>query len=40
MIRAINNYFFDEDSITLSDALFFFGIIGIMLFIGISTWFI
>lgn len=33
MIRWLNNYFFDEDTITWSDALWLYGITG-----GIILW--
>lgn len=33
MIRWLNNYFFDEDEISWSDVLWFYGIIG-----GIILW--
>lgn len=40
MIKWLNNYFFDEDSTCLSDALYFYGTILIMLVVGVVIWFI
>ena len=40
IINAINNYFFDEDTITLSDSLYFYGIMAGILIISLGVWFI
>lgn len=37
-MKTLNNFFFDEDSITLSDALWFYGIIGLIVVVGSVYW--
>lgn len=39
-IHKINNYFFDADQITVSDSLWFYGSIVLVLLIGISILFL
>lgn len=35
VFKALNNYLFDEDSISLSDALWFYFTTGFMLIVGV-----
>lgn len=37
MMKKLNNYFFDEDEICLSDFLWFYGGIGFMSLMGLLT---
>lgn len=40
IVKALNNYFFDDDSITIGDGLWFYGILLLLLIIGVSIWII
>lgn len=37
LVKMLNNYFFDSDSITISDALFFYGILSVIVITGIVS---
>ena len=38
LVKALNNYFFDEDTITATDGLWFYGITGLVLIAGVGVW--
>ena len=37
-MKTINNFFFGEDTVSLSDFLWFYGIIALITFIGVGVW--